>query len=426
MITRLRAIQLLGAVMVAVVSLFAAPPSATNAQSPPPLPYIYSGTATAGGAPVPDGFTILARVGSYQSQPVEVKNGRYTALTVGTPNSSFSGETVTFHLDGVQAWATDIFLALALPTVKSNFDLIFPQLPEPTPTPTLPPTSTPTITPTPQVALPAVYNGDIFVTGAAVPEGATLVARIGHYESDPALIVGQSYRSLVVAPGDIALLGQTIEYFLNGVRSANTNTYRSGVFERDFPLVFLGLPTPTPTATRVPPTPTPTQTATPTPTQTPTPTPTQTPVPPTQTPSPTATPVPPTATLTPTRTATATPVPPTPTATPTETPTPVPPTATPTPTRTATATPVPPTRTAIPTQTPTPPPTPTATPTPVPPTATPPTVVKLLATATPTPAPQGGGCFSTFGRAPVASGLGNVLSLLAPLALIVGYRRWRR
>ena len=341
------------------------------AQQIPPLPIIYSGTATAGGKPVPDGFLILARVGAYEALPVAVKDGRYAALTVGPPSADFQGKEITFHLEGVQAQETDTFRVLGLPVIKGNFDLTFPMLPQPTPTRTPIP---PTVTPTPERPFPAVYSGPIVVAGATVPEGAELVARVGQYQSPPALIEGDEYKNLVVDPDDINLVGQLIEFFLNGVRSETIDGYESGSFKRDFILVFVGVPTPTPTTL---------------------PTPTSTPVPPTATP----TPVPPTAT--------ATQVPPTPA------PTPVPPTATPTQPPAATSTPVPPTST------------PTATAVPATPTASA-TPVVVASEATPTPAPSGGGCLSSFGSTTGMAGLGNVTLLLAPLGLIAGYRRFRQ
>ena len=331
-------------------------------------PNIYSGAVTVAGTPAPDGLLITARLMDVESDPVEVKNGRYAALSVVLPQGiSLVDMTITFHLNGVQAEETGTYKASSVPIIRTNFDLTFPKLPEPTPTPTPIP---PTITPTPQVARPAVYSGLIVVAGGTVPAGAELVARIGSYESHPALIEGEEYKNLVVDPDDFGLVGQTIEFFLNEVKSGNTDVYRSGSFNLNFGLVFVGIPTPTPTP--VPPTPTPT------------------PVPPTATP----TPVPPTATPTP--------VPPTP----------VPPTATPRPTATATATPVPPTQ--VP---------PTATPVPPPPTAT---TVAVAPEATPTPQPSGGGCFVSSGRVSPLSAAGNMLLLLAPVALIAGHRRWRK
>ena len=37
---------------------------------PPPLPGIYSGTVTVGGAPAPDGLQIVGRILDYESSPV--------------------------------------------------------------------------------------------------------------------------------------------------------------------------------------------------------------------------------------------------------------------------------------------------------------------------------------------------------------------
>ena len=131
---------------------------------------------------------------------------------------------------------------------------------------------------------------------------------------------------------------------------------------------------------------------------------------------------------------------PEPTATPTPTATPEP-TATPTPTATpeSTATPLP-TSTPAPTSTPKPPAkpqpaTPTATATPglaiLVPTATSQPVIpgatrEAAATEpTPPPAPSGGFCSSPQPGAPLTAGLGNLLLLMAPLALILGRRGLR-
>lgn len=338
-----------------------------QAQPLPSFPAIYTGSANAGGAPVPDGFSIVARIGSYQSNPVVVKNGSYNSLVMSPPDpSNQTGKTVTFHLDGVQADQTDTF---ASGQVRLGWSLTFSALPAPTPTPSPTPTRTPTPSPTPEIAFPATYSGIIVVAGGTVPENAVLVARIGSYESTPALIEGPDYRGLVVDPQDIRVVGQRVEFFLDGVQSRTSDTYRSGLSKRAFDLVFIGLPTPTP--------------------------------------SPTSTPVPPTVTPTPS-----------PTATPTLTPTP---TREPTPTVTNTATP---SSTPRPTRTPSPEPTqtPEATATENP-TATPPPTVDVSAAApTATPEPSGGGCFAAPG-APVASGIANVLLMVAPVGAVAGYRR---
>ena len=343
-----------------------------EAQTFPILPFLYSGSATAGGASAPDSLVdaggacislcITARIRDYATAPVPVRDGRYNALTVSPPDESLFQQTITFYLDGVQAQETDTFIRAGSPVIDLNFSLTFDRLPEPTPTPTPIP---PTPTPIPQVAQPAAYSGPIVVAGGTVPEGAVLVARIGSYESEPALIEDEEYRSLVLNPQDFSLVGQTVEFLLNRVKSGTTDIYESGSFKTNFGLVFVGVPEPT---------------ATPTPTPTPLP------------PKPTQTPVPP----------------PTPTRTPIlQHPSPVAATATGTPRPTPAATP-----TAVP-------------PTPAPPTP-PPTVVVAAAVATPTPTSSGGGCFSNFGSAPAMAGLGNLMLLLAPLAFIAGRRRLRR
>ena len=379
-------------VIVSALALLAgtATTHAVSAQVRPPTPTIYSGNATAAGVPAPDGLRIHAQIRDYQSESVAVEGGRYVALVVQPPNDSYDKGIITFHIEDVQAARIDVYRVGGLPRVEPDFDLSFPALPQPTPTITPVP---PTPTPTPIVALPSAYSGHIIIAGVLVPRDPVLVARVGEYESVPAIVNGSSYLGLVLDPRDVSLLGARVEFFLNGFKSSTFGSYVSGTSIRDFDLIFVGIPTPTNT-----------------------PTPTDTPLPPTPTP-----------TSSPTPTATPTPVPPTATATPS--PTAVPPPSTPKPT--ATATPPP---------TPTPaPPTPTATAVPPSPTAVPPTATPRASAIEPpagiprAPVPVlddangGGACGSTFGHTTPLSGLGNLLLLFGPIGVLIvrrGKRRW--
>jgi hypothetical protein len=376
-----------------------------SAQSPPPLPTIFIGNATVAGEAAPDGIVIFARVGDYTSDITLVENGRYV-LTVGPPDTTYANKLITFHIEDVQADETTPFIPTSLPTVKSGFNLNFPNLPIPTPT------STPIPTATPLVALPAAYAGIIIVAGGSVPENARLVARIGDgYESLPGVVTASTgeYFGIVLDPIDIKFVGRTVEFYLNGVKARTTTIYENGVSNQSLDIIFTDFPTPTPIP--VPPTATPVP---PTPTNTPLPA-TETPVPPT----PTETALP----------ATETPVPPTPTETALPaTETPVPPTTTP----------VPPTAPPIPAT-----PEPTVIPTPVPPTATPVPVVpsqspglgQAVIASTPSTSDvdertesegNGGGCNSTFGDTSALGGAANLLFLFAPLGAIFILKRQRR
>ena len=325
--------------------------------APGPFPAAFAGTVMVAGEPAPDGLSITARILDYESEPAVVQDGKYESLVVAPPDNSYVQRTMTFHLDGVQADQIEIFVQLE---VNFNFNLTFPKLPLPTPTATPDPALA---TPTPSEARPAVYSGHVIIQGGSVPDGAQLVARLGAYESFAVTVENEEFRNLVVDPDDVNVIGQPIEFFLDGVKADITDNYESGKFERELVLIYTAFPTPTPTQTPVPPTATSTRTPFP-----PTATPTQTPVPPT---------------ATPTRT-------------------PFPPMATPT------STPVPPT------------PTPTLTPTTVPPTATPSALV-------PTPTPEStGGCSSTLGNTPALTGLANILLMFGPLVVVAGYRYRRR
>ena len=285
-------------------------PTATPGSSlPPPLPMLIGGTITSNGAPAPDGLAIIAIVGSYETEPGFSKDGRYF-LKITPPNATFSNEVITIFAENVQADQRPLFAGAR---TDLNFNLTLPVFPEHTPTPT------------PVPLLPSILSGTIAIAGEPVAPGSRLIVRLGSYESPQAVISGQGYTSLVLAPTDEALIGQPLQFFLNGTASTppTQGVYEPGSF-KVVNLVFIGVPTPEPTSAAA----------------------TETPVPPTETPlPPTEIPVPPTATATPVPpTATATPVPPTATATP------VPPTATPI-IVTATSTAAPPEPTATPADT---------------------------------------------------------------------------
>ena len=390
---RLTAFASLSAFLALILTLAIATfPSDTFAQGGiPPGGIIYYGNATVDGEPVPDGHTIIGRVGDYESKPVTVdtvdgRKGVYAALSVAA-DASLSGQEVTFFLGDIQANETDTYEPHGIPVIKTGFNLTFSALPAPTPTPTLtpepgapssdtpqpaptsapvPPTPTsppaPTPSPTPKVAEPMVFiSGLVFVQGMSqAPAGSILVARIGDgYQSEPAAAIATdgTYGGLVVDPGDISFEGGEIRFFLNGIPARTTAVYQSGKLERTFDILFTDYPTPVPTNTPMP-----------APTDTPVPTPTHTPAPPTSTPAPTQTPIP----------------------------------------------------TPVPTNTPIPTPTSAPVPTPIPTPAQPDPTPTVTA-----PAEEAGGCFSATQVSPL-TGAVNALLMAAPLGLIFGLRNARR
>ena len=263
------------------------------AQAPPPLPSVVSGVVSlSDGTAVPDGTLIVARISEYETPPVTVRDGAFLNLVIAPPDSSFVGRTASFYLvlndsdgeliDSVIASGTVVFQpALIAGGLSLTFARVpmLPATPTPTPspiptaTPSPTPSPTPTVTPTPEIAQPAIFAGFLVVIGGVVPDGARLVARIGSYESLPSLIVGEEFRNLVVDPRDPGLIGQDIEFFLDGVAASTVVEFASGGSDRNLDLIFSNLPTPsptpspspTPTATLLPPTPTP-EPPTPTPT----------------------------------------------------------------------------------------------------------------------------------------------------------------
>ncbi len=210
------------------------------AQEGPVIPTTYRGAVTITNGTSAEGMTITGQIiksdGSvYTTEPVQIRNGKYFMLIVAPPDLSYKNEMIKFYLDGIiGAREVDIFVpgrsgrdsATGMQFGPYIFDLSFPSVPTPTPTPTATPTATPTVTATPLPANPAIFAGSVVIAGMRVPEGSTIYATIGGYQSLPAIIEkDDTYRNLVVDPNDYRALCKTIYFYLNGIQSRTTRTY---------------------------------------------------------------------------------------------------------------------------------------------------------------------------------------------------------
>jgi hypothetical protein len=230
----------------------------THAYAPPPLPTV-AATATPGvpsfselmivlinitvidGSELPDGLPVFARIGDeYETEPVLTENG--TAFLKIIPNfSNAKGRSVDIYIDTVRIVQDMVY---APGVIDLTRPVTIPNLPLPTPTPT--PTST--------SVKPAVYSGTVTIAGAKVQDGMVLVARIGAYESSPANLEGPNFTGLVIITSNEALVGQPVEFYLNGVAATHSpGPFVPGKTQR-LDLVFIGVPTPEPTAAPVVPT----------------------------------------------------------------------------------------------------------------------------------------------------------------------------
>ena len=237
--------------------------SSNNLNASTALPMQFSGSASLeDGSPVPDGYKVVAKVLDFQVYPSTVNNGKYWALTVGPSGDSYVGATINFYLCYLGSDCTEQgnilanesipYLASSGLTVKNDFNLTFPSLPVP------PPTPTPIVT----VAQASTYSGFIIVADSVMPSGAQLIAKIGDYVSEPAVIAAPFYLDLIVDPKDLSFVGSTVEFYLNGFKARTTTTFISGE-QKSIDIIIVGYPQPTPTpvpptATPVPPPPTPT------------------------------------------------------------------------------------------------------------------------------------------------------------------------
>ena len=228
----------------------------THADGPPTLPTA-AATATPGvpsfselmivlinitvidGSELPDGLPVIARIGDeYETLPVLTEND--TAFLKIVPNfSNAEGRSVDVYID----------------TVRIDQDMVYtPGLIDLTRPVTIPNLPLPTPTPTSTSVLPAIYSGTVTIAGAKVQDGMVLVARIDDYESFPANLEGPNFTGLVIITSNEDLVGQPVEFYLNGVAA----THSPGPFEpgktQRLDLVFIGVPTPAPTAAPVAPT----------------------------------------------------------------------------------------------------------------------------------------------------------------------------
>ena len=144
------------AVAVACVAAATLLAGSVQAQELPSFPLIFSGQVTIEGQPTPDGLQIFARVLEYESNPVEVKDGNYSALAVAPSRSGYVGRPIRFYatygFGEVQAVEMVTYRTPTLEDFTRTRSLFFQSLPAPPPTPT--PSPTPTMTPTPTPALP--------------------------------------------------------------------------------------------------------------------------------------------------------------------------------------------------------------------------------------------------------------------------------
>ena len=150
-------------------------PTATPVATATPIavgPIVYNGMLVASGGQVPDGAALTARVGNYSSAPVEVKNSQFISLIIDLDDPMYTGEEVTFYLDGIKARTTAKY---EVGSTIRNIDLIFMDLPDvatstPIPMPTTPPPPTVPVDSAPATPAPVPAKvAEVIPTNTPVP-----------------------------------------------------------------------------------------------------------------------------------------------------------------------------------------------------------------------------------------------------------------
>ncbi|MCH7606057.1 MAG: hypothetical protein IH962_02775 [Chloroflexi bacterium] len=91
------------------IALFVAIPAVALAQSQPPRPAVFGGTATVNGVPAPDGTEVTAWIDGNQVGSAEVSNGAYAFSLVQPPGETFGGKEISFKIGDADAGQTAIW-----------------------------------------------------------------------------------------------------------------------------------------------------------------------------------------------------------------------------------------------------------------------------------------------------------------------------
>lgn len=71
---------------------------------------------------------------------------------------------------------------------------------------------------------PVYYSGSATAAGEAVPDGTELYATVGTWTS-PSTTVSDGAYSLSVSPPDRTYIGETVEFYIDGIAAAETDTF---------------------------------------------------------------------------------------------------------------------------------------------------------------------------------------------------------
>ena len=157
----------------------------------------YSGTITVAGEDAVVGTEIYAAIGeTYTSEVVTVTTeGSYEGLVVDPGDRSFLGEAVSFYVDGMLA-TTDPETVTFDPSVTGLTDEVDLSAP----------------------SVAVTYSATITVAGEDAAVGTEVYAVVGTYTSDTvAVTTAGSYEDLIVDPGDRALVGEAVSFYVDGM-----------------------------------------------------------------------------------------------------------------------------------------------------------------------------------------------------------------
>lgn len=104
--------------------LVANSPILVQAQSPPPLPMLYTGNVTLNGSPAPDGLNVTALDNGVVVGSALTSGGTYS-LSACSPENCNQGDTLTFKVSGQLTAAQTVAVDTSQRGIPQNQDLAF-------------------------------------------------------------------------------------------------------------------------------------------------------------------------------------------------------------------------------------------------------------------------------------------------------------
>ena len=181
-------------------------PILVQAQSPPPLPMLYTGNITLNGSPAPDGLNVTALDSGVVVGSALTSGGAYS-LSACSPENCNQGDTLSFKLNGQLTAAQTVAVDTSQRGIPQNQDLAFTGTLSSVTTTAPPPTST-TVATTQQTTSTsqATTSSSVASTSSAVSSTSSTESSVSMSESSSATVPATTSNSTALPTGPKCLI----------------------------------------------------------------------------------------------------------------------------------------------------------------------------------------------------------------------------